>query len=238
MSSTDRILLVDDEEELVWALSYSLSDEGYKVFTAYNGVEALKMASKCQPDLLILDIIMPRLDGLEVCRAIRRNPDLSTLPILFLTQRDEVADRIDGLDQGGDDYLCKPFSTEELKARVKALLRRAHLTHEKKPRTSTLAVGGLGLDLKSHRVRAQGQEIQLTQVEFDLLHFLMSHSGQIFSSQDLLHRALDYPPSSRDSSLVRWHIKNVREKIEPDPSQPIHVCTVPRQGYILEENSS
>ena len=119
-----RILLADDEQDLVWAVRHSLSDEGYEVLTAYDGMEALAIARCHRPDLVILDIAMPRLDGLQVCRRLRRDPTLAAVPILFLTVRSAIEDRIKGLDEGGDDYLVKPFDLEELKARVKALLRR------------------------------------------------------------------------------------------------------------------
>jgi len=155
---TARILLVDDEQDLVWALRHSLSDEGYKVLAAGNGAEALALAQRKSPDLVILDIVMPGLDGLEVCRRLRRDPALAAVPILFLTVRNDIEDQVIGLDGGADDYLVKPFDVRELKARVRALLRRSQFTtgeaHGIERQDSVLAVGSLSLDLHRRQVAA------------------------------------------------------------------------------------
>jgi len=233
-----RILVVDDEKDLVWAVRQSLSDEDYEVLTAYDGVEALDVARHHRPDLIVLDIIMPRLDGLQVCRRLRRDPTLAAVPILFLTERSTIEARVEGLDEGGDDYLTKPFDLGELKARVRALLRRARSAPEGGPKNADhgplLVVDPLALDLHSCQVHVGQKTVQLTPTEFKLLHHLMVHPGEVFSSQQLLQQVWGYPPRTADPGLVRWHIKNLRTKIEPDPAHPVYIRTVPHHGYTFE----
>jgi DNA-binding response OmpR family regulator len=232
-----RILVVDDEQDLVWAIRHSLKDEGYEVLTAYDGVEAFTVAQSYRPDLVILDIVMPRLDGFQVCHKLRRDSTLAAVPILFLTVRNAVEDRIEGLNEGADDYLVKPFELSELKARVRALLRRSRRAPEENRGTEKcgpLIVGLLTLEPYSRQVRVGGKTAQLTPAEFDILCFFVHHPGEVFSSQQLLRQVWNYPPQSADPGLVRWHMKNLRAKIEPDPAHPIHIHTVPRQGYILK----
>jgi DNA-binding response OmpR family regulator len=237
-----QILLVDDEQDLVWALRHSLNDEGHKVLTAYDGVEALAVARRHHPDLVILDIVMPHLDGLQVCRGLRRDPTLAAVPILFLTMRSAIEDRIKGLDEGGDDYLVKPFDLGELRARVRALLRRARSDLGGRPeaegRGPMLVVGSLVLDLHTCQVRTGEKNVQLTPTEFDLLHHLMTHPGEVFSSQQLLQQVWGYPPRTGDPGTVRWHIKNLRDKIEPNQSSPVYIRTVPHYGYVFERRGS
>ena len=232
-----RILLVDDEQDLVWAVRNSLSDEGYEVLTACDGVEALAVARRHRLDLIILDIVMPRLDGLQVCHRLRRDPTLAAVPILFLTVRSGIEDRVTGLDKGGDDYLVKPFDLRELKARIRALLRRGQSVPGGGPQPEgldfLLVAGHLTLDLHTRQVRVGEKAEQLTPTEFDLLHHLMVHLGEVFSSQQLLRQVWGYPPETADPGLVRWHIKNLRAKIERDPARPVHIRTIPRHGYIL-----
>jgi DNA-binding response OmpR family regulator len=236
-----RILVADDEQDLVWAVRHSLSDEGYEVFTAYDGMEAMAIARRHRPDLIILDIAMPRLDGLQVCRKLRRDPTLAAVPILFLTVRNAIEDRIKGLDEGGDDYLTKPFDLEELKARIRALLRRRRFAPEGRPEAKgpgpLLVVGSFALSLHTRQVHVGEKVIQLTPTEFDLLHHLMAHPGEIFSSQQLLRQVWGYPPKSADPGLVRWHVRNLRTKIEPDPAHPVYIRTVPRHGYMFERRN-
>jgi DNA-binding response OmpR family regulator len=237
-----QILVVDDEQDMVWALQHTLSDEGHEVLTAYDGVEALAMTRRHRPDLVILDVVMPRLDGLQVCRRLRRDPTLAAVPILFLTVRSAIKDRIKGLDEGGDDYLAKPFALEELKARVRALLRRGQFAPEGRLEAEglgyLLASGRLVLDLHTHQVSVGEKIVQLTPTEFELLHHLMSHPGEVFSSRQLLRQVWGYPPNSADPGLVRWHIKNLRTKIELDPTQPVYIRTVPRHGYMFERRDN
>jgi DNA-binding response OmpR family regulator len=237
-----RILVVDDEQDLVWALRHSLSDEGHEVLTAYDGLEALAVARHHRPDLVILDITMPRLNGLQVCRKLRRDPTLAAVPILFLTVRNAIEDRIRGLDEGGDDYLTKPFDLGELKARIRALLRRARSAPEGGPESADrgplLVVDPLALDLYTCQVRLGEKTLQLTPTEFKLLRHLMTHPGEIFSSQQLLQQVWGYPPRSADPGLVRWHVRNLRLKIEPDPAHPVYIRTVPHHGYTFERRKA
>jgi DNA-binding response OmpR family regulator len=233
-----RILLVDDEADLVWAVQRSLCDEGYEVFTAGDGVEALAVAQRRHPDLIILDIVMPRLDGLQALHKLRRDPNLAAVPILFLTSRSAIEDRIKGFDEGADDYVVKPFDLRELKVRIKALLRRSQRgTPETSDQTDSalLTIGTLTLNLHTYRVRAGETEAQLTRAEFDLLHYLMTHPAQVFSSQQLLEEVWGYALGNADPGLVRWHVKNLRSKLGTEPDRPAYIHTVPHHGYILEE---
>ena len=226
-----RVLVVDDEQDLLWALSRSLGTAGYEIFTARTGNEALSLARRHRPDLVILDIMIPQPDGLEVCRRLRGDPVLSDVPILFLTARRSVEDRLRGLEDGGDDYLIKPFDIRELRARVTALLRRTRVSIE--PRSRELAVGEVRLDPAVRQVVARGKSVQLTPLEFDLLYHLMAHPGELFSSQELLQAVWGHTPESRDYGLVRWHMMNLRHKIEADPDRPVYLKTVPRHGYLF-----
>jgi len=229
-------MVVDDERDLVWAMTYSLEDDGHDVMAAYDGTEALHLAQRRRPDLAIVDIVMPGMDGIALCRAMRRDPRLGSVPVLFLTARSGVEDRVRGLDEGGDDYLTKPFDLRELRARVQALLRRSRSLRE--PRGwygDRLAVRDLALDIPSGRASVGQREVHLTPAEFDLLRYLMSHPGEIHSATHLLEQVWGYPPGMGDASLVRWHVKNLRGKVEPDPGHPIYIRTVSRRGYILDE---
>ncbi|MCJ7620608.1 MAG: response regulator transcription factor [Anaerolineae bacterium] len=231
------ILLADDERDLVWAVQHSLRNDGYQVLTAYDGAEALALARRRLPDLIILDIVMPGLDGLQVCRELRQDPTLGAIPILFLTVRSSIEDRIAGLDEGGNDYLAKPFDLGELKARIRALLRRHHsaasVERDTEGADSLLSAGGLTLDLKACQIRVAGRTEQLTPTEFDLFYYLMTHPGEVFSSRQLVQRVWGYAPQTADPSLVRWHVKNLRAKIEPDPEHPVYIRYIPRHGYLL-----
>jgi DNA-binding response OmpR family regulator len=237
--SKERILVVDDEPNLAWAIERCLRDEGYEVITAANGIEALKVAERHRPDLIILDVVMPQMDGLQACSRLRRDPNLAATPILFLTGLGTIKCRIQGLDEGGDDYMIKPFDAEELGAHVRALLRRSRSVPGASSGSTEqgvrLVVGTLTLELNTCRVRVGETVEQLTPTEFDLLYHLMGNVGQIFSSEQLLQQVWGYPPGTADPSLVRWHIKNLRVKIERDPLHPTYIRTVTRHGYILDD---
>jgi two-component system, OmpR family, response regulator RpaA len=241
--STPCILVVDDEQSLVWAVQNSLSKSNYQVLTAYDGVEALAVAQRHQPDLVVLDVIMPYLDGFEVCRKLRHDPTLADVSVLFLTARDAIEDCITGFDRGGDDYLVKPFDLRELKARIGALLRRRRLNEgaarsaEEPP--SVLEIGAIRLDLNLCQACIGGEKtVQLTPTECDLLKHLMSHAGETFSSEQLLEQVWGYSPDETDPSLVRGYVKNLRSKIEPDPSHPVYVRTLPRLGYVYSRTKA
>jgi DNA-binding response OmpR family regulator len=227
-----QILVVDDNYELVRGLRGTLLDEGYEVYTAVNGLEGLKAARRYHPDLIVLDIAMPIIDGLEVCRQLRQDETMSKIGILFLTSHSSVEERVAGLEGGGDDYLSKPFDLNEFKARVKALLRRSEGTAAS--RQSFLTLGPLHLDRQTYQVSVnQGPLVQLTPAEYELLHFFMTHENRPFSSDQLLEGAWSYEVGTADPSLARWHVRNLRNKIEPDPAHPVYLRTVPRLGYIL-----
>jgi DNA-binding response OmpR family regulator len=233
-----RILVIDDEEDLVWAISYALKDEGYEIVTAGDGAEGIAAAYRAQPDLVILDIVMPVVDGIQVCATLRRDPNLAVVPILFLTRRSSIEDRINGLNDGADDYLIKPFDIGELKARVGALLRRAGRRAASPERLTQLVYRDLSLDLRTHQVTIGGRGVLLTPAEFDLLRHLLMHQGQVFSSEQLLTQVWRYPADTREHGLVRWHVMNLRAKIEPEAGRPVYLRTVPRHGYILGDSDS
>jgi len=228
-----HILLVDDEEDLLWVVGRALHDEGYTVRMAHDGTEALEMMQRQQPDLVVLDIAMPHTDGFTLCQTLRARTDLAEVPVLFLTGRNTIEDRIRGFDEGGDDYLIKPFDLRELKARIRALLRRSGANRTPAAPTKMLRVGSLSLDLHTCEVDVAGAAVQLTPAEFDLLSYLMRHPNEICSSERLLRGVWNYAPDTAEPGLVRWHVMNLRAKIEPDPRRPVRLCTVARHGYIL-----
>ena len=234
---SQKILLVDDDYKLVQGLRVGLMSDGYDVETAVNGQEGLKAARRIHPDLIVLDVNMPWMDGLELCRRLRQDDHFQDIPILFLTSQNSIDDRVVGLDQGADGYLGKPFNMKELRAYVRALLRRSSAAQADEPQNekSAIQLGPIKLHLKSSWVRiGEGETVQLTPVEFDLLHYLMRHPQQTFSSDELLEKVWSYAPGTADTSLARWHIKNLRAKIEPNPARPIYLRTVPRHGYIFD----
>ncbi|MFQ5611457.1 MAG: response regulator transcription factor [Anaerolineae bacterium] len=231
-----HILVVDDEEHIAKTIEHALRDI-YKVTLAYSGVAALKVARRLRPDLVILDVRMPGMDGYEVCRRLRNDPLLSEVPILFLTALDNVESRIEGFEVGADDYLSKPFDIRELLLRLQALLRRvSHREAETENEGNEeiiIHVGDLRLNCKSFELVTRDRSVHLTPVEFDLLYHFMSHPGEIFTSDRLLQEVWDYPSDTGSPDLVRMHIKNIRAKIERDPSKPALIKTVPRHGYMM-----
>ncbi|MEI7770799.1 MAG: response regulator transcription factor [Chloroflexales bacterium] len=231
-----HILIVDDEEDLLWVVGRALHDEGYTVRMAHDGDEALEMAQRQRPDLVVLDVSMPHVDGFTLCQTLRARAELAEMPVLFLTGRNTIEDRIRGFAEGADDYLIKPFDLRELKARIKALLRRSMVSNMHTPTTSTLDVGSLSLDLHTCEVKVAGVTVQLTPAEFELLSYLMRHPNEICSSERLLRGVWNYSPDTAEPGLVRWHVMNLRAKIEPDPRSPTRLCTVARHGYILRSD--
>jgi DNA-binding response OmpR family regulator len=221
-----RLLVVDDDANLRAALMYSLRQEGFDVLTAEDGLTALEAFRREEPDLVVLDVMMPNLDGLEVCRRIRKESDV---PILMLTARDTELDKVVGLEIGADDYLAKPFSMREFVARARAMLRRAS-QRAGAPPESFLETEGLRVDVPRHRVEADGQAIALKPKEFDLLAFLLRHRGQVFGRDQLLARVwgFDYVGDSR---TVDTHVKTLREKLGDKADQPRWIETVRGVGY-------
>lgn len=232
------VLVVDDEEMLVNLLRRQLDTQGYEVLTATDGLSALSIARRHRPDLVILDISMPGLSGLDVCERLRGDLMLEHILILFLTGRDEVQDRVKGLETGADDYLPKPFDTNELLARVRALLRRIRTEDEDRAEDAVLHVGAIELDPAGCTASVSGDTFELTPVQFDLLYHLMSHPDEVFAADQLLVQVWGYAPGTGDTSLVRWHIKNLRNRIEDEPSEPKYLCTVPRHGYVLRSEEA
>jgi DNA-binding response OmpR family regulator len=229
-----EILVVDDDRDVAQTIKLALKRRSFQVQLAHSGMEALKMLRHYKPDLVILDVIMPGIDGFEVCRRLRAQPDTAGLPIIFLTARGQDEDRIEGLRAGADDYLSKPFSLEELFLRVQAVLRRCQRPPSVET-TSRLVVGELVLDSHTFNVTTPQKSVLLTPTEFDLLYHLMAHAGQVFSSERLLQEVWDFPYNTGSTDLVRAHIKNLRDKIEPNPHAPTYLQTVPRHGYMVAE---
>ena len=229
-----HVLVVDDDYGVERTVERTLSAEGFQVTVAHDGHEALRVVREMVPDLAVLDIVMPEMSGIELCRRLCAMPGLSDIPILFLTAKGEITDKAAGFGAGADDYLTKPFDIHEVVMRVRALLRRASpVWPGSEP--AELTVGSLRLDRRKFKVSTPEKETLLTPVEFDLLCYLMSHPGQVFSPAKLLQTVWGYPPGTGSSDLVRVHIKNIREKIERQPSSPEYVRTIPRFGYTVGE---
>lgn len=232
----ETILVVEDEPALRDTLSYNLKKDGFTVETVGDGRAALESARKLKPDLIILDIMLPELDGFEVARILRRE---TTTPILMLTARDDEIDRVVGLEVGADDYLTKPFSMRELMARVKAQLRRSRLLREEFSKTNetaqyaTLAFDNLVVNLTRREVTLEGKPIQLKPKEYELLEFFAQHKGQMLSREFILERVWGWDFIG-DSRTVDVHVRWLRQKIEKDASKPKRVVTVRGGGYRFE----
>jgi DNA-binding response OmpR family regulator len=231
----ESILIVEDEASLQETLAYNLSKQGYKIETASDGQSALQIARNLKPDLILLDIMLPILDGFEVCRILRQE---TNVPILMLTAKDEEIERVIGLEMGADDYLTKPFSMRELQARVKALLRRVRLDrseYEQKPEyvAEILVFDNLELDLTRRELRLDGRALPLKPKEFELMTFLARHRGQVLTRDLLLERVWGWDFSG-GSRTVDVHIRWLREKIEIEPANPSRIVTVRGIGYRFE----
>lgn len=225
----EKILLVDDEEMIVESIEFALVQEGYEVVKAHDGQEALQQVQLSKPNLIVLDLMLPKLSGLEVCRLLRR--EQNDIPIIMLTAKGEEIDRVIGLEVGADDYLIKPFSLRELVARIKALLRRSKPT-EAEGKSKVYQHGELMLNLSEHRVMVSDREVELSPKEFKILAMLMGTPGRVFSREELLEQVwgLDF---YGDTKTVDVHIRWLREKIEEDPSNPKYIQTVRGFGYRL-----
>jgi DNA-binding response OmpR family regulator len=222
------ILVVDDEPEIVRLVRSYLEQDGYRVVAAFNGEEALYAARHEKPDLVVLDILMPKMDGLEFTRRVRREQDV---PIIMLTARAEETDRIVGLEIGADDYVTKPFSPREVVARVRAVLRRAQPADEREP-PPVLRVGPITLDRSTHTVTVEDELVNLTPTEFDVLKILMGQPGRVYSRMEILEAAQGVAFQAYERT-VDAHIKNLRQKIEPDRPNPSYILTVRGAGYRL-----
>jgi DNA-binding response OmpR family regulator len=229
-----HILVVDDDAPVQHSVRRVLEKAGFTVTVASNGREALEIIAQRQPDLVVLDIIMPEMDGIEVCRRIRADPYIAKLPVLFLTAKGRPTDIAHGLDVGGDDYLTKPFEVVELPARVRALLRRAS-DGVLDPGKDYLEIGDIRLHSIRPEVQVNDRLVQLTVVEHQLLHCLMIHAGTPISAEQLLQDVWQYPAGTGDPILVRVHIANLRAKIEPEPGEPRYIRNVRGRGYLIAE---
>ena len=232
MSDDAKIMVVDDDEMVARTIERTLRAGGFQVVVVHSGVDALRTARRNSPDLMVLDVLMPGLDGYEVCRQVRADPLLNNLPILFLTAKGKEEDRILGLKAGADDYLSKPFNLDELYLRVRAILRRTQRDKEVPP-PSRLEAGEYLLDTRSYEIHGPHGSSGLTPVQFDLLYHLMSHSDQVFSPERLLQEVWDYPHDTGSPDLVRVHIKNLRSKIELNPTKPKFIRTIKGHGYTV-----
>lgn len=232
MALPERVLIVEDDRTVAEVVGRYLEREGYRVDIVSDGAAGLARALDDPPDLLVLDIMLPSLDGLEVCRRLR---EAHHVPVIMLSARGGESDRVAGLELGADDYVAKPFSPRELTARVKAVLRRSALAGGSpgaEPPGGVLSAGELEVDLTAHEVRRSGALVALTVKEFELLAHLMRHPRQAFGRQQLLEDVWGF--SYGDTSTVTVHVRRLREKIEADPSAPRHVCTVWGVGYRFE----
>ena len=224
-----KILVVDDEKLLVKGIKFNLENEGYAVDACYDGESAVNMARGENYDLIILDLMMPKKDGLQACQEIR---SFSTVPIIMLTARSEDADKLMGFESGADDYVTKPFNILELKARVRALLRRASIAAPAGKTDAALRCGHISLDEQSRSAYKDGAPVELTMKEFDLMLFLMKNPGKVYSRENLLDLVWGYDYLG-DTRTVDVHVRRLREKLELDPARPQHIMTKWGVGYYL-----
>jgi DNA-binding response OmpR family regulator len=229
----DQILVVEDDKKTASLIKLYLDREGFQTVIAYDGQQALELAEQYRPVFVILDLMLPLVDGWEVCRRLRQSSDV---PILMLTARGEEVDRVSGLTLGADDYVVKPFSPRELVARVKAILRRGRL--EAPDQETILSFEGLTLDLKKHKVTLEGHPVLLTPHEFKLLQTLMAVPGKVFAREEILDRLYPRHEATVIGRVVDVHIGKLRQKIEKDPSNPRYILTVRGIGYQFAEGKS
>ena len=228
--SAQTVLIVEDEENILEAIRYNLEHEGYRVLAAQDGEEGLNLTRQDSPDLVLLDIMLPRLDGFELCRILRRESDI---PILMLTAKGEEIDRVVGLELGADDYVTKPFSMRELVVRVRNLLRRSRAStgREAQPApNSVLSANGLELDVDGHTASLDGRPLPMKPREFSLLALLMENMGRVFTREQILERLWGYDYIG-DARTVDVHVRWLREKIEAEPSKPRRIVTIRGVGY-------
>ena len=226
-----KVLVVDDEKLIVKGIRFSLEQDGMDVDCAYDGEEALAMARANEYDMILLDIMLPKMDGFEVCQAIR---EFSDMPIVMLTAKGDDMDKILGLEYGADDYITKPFNILEVKARIKAIMRRTYGPRDKKETTSVIVKGDLRLDCDSRRLFIHDKDVNLTAIEFDLLELLVKNENKVYSREDLLVLVCgnDYPGDVR---TVDVHIRRLREKIEKNPAEPRYIKTKWGVGYYYKQ---
>lgn len=227
-----KILIVDDEANIVDILKYNLEKEGFSTIAAYDGEKGLELATNAKPDLVLLDLMLPKMDGFTVCRKIR---ETSSVPIVILTAKEEEVDKVLGLELGADDYITKPFSQRELMARVKANLRRPNL-NDSGLNGNTLSCGDILIEIDRYEVKREGEVIELTLREFELVKFLAQHKGQIFSRENLLEKVWGYEYYG-DVRTVDVTVRRVREKLEREPANAKYVLTKRGVGYYFNADA-
>lgn len=227
-----KVLVVDDEKLIVKGIRFSLEQDGMEVDCAYDGEEALKMAKENVYDMILLDIMLPKLDGFEVCQQIR---EFSDMPIVMLTAKGDDMDKILGLEYGADDYITKPFNILEVKARIKAIMRRTSAGMQKKEAPKVVETGDLKIDCESRRLFILGREVNLTAKEFDLLELLVNNPNKVYARENLLNLVWGYEYPG-DVRTVDVHVRRLREKIESNPSEPKYVHTKWGVGYYYSQN--
>ena len=232
MGEKKTVLIVEDEKSIVDIIRFNLEKEGYAVLTAYDGEAGLAAAREKKPDLILLDVMLPKMIGFDVCRLLREEGD--NVPVLLLTAREEEADKVLGLEIGADDYITKPFSMRELMARVKANIRRTVMQQGEAPQTQETA-GGLFINEDSHQVYKRGRAVELTQREYELLTFLASRPGKVYSRVDLMEQVWNYGYVGDDVRTVDVTVRRLREKIEDDPASPALILTRRGVGYYFAE---
>ncbi len=231
-----KILIVEDEQNIVDILSFNLEREGYDTIEAYDGPTGLKLALEENPDLILLDLMLPGMDGFDVCRQIRRAGHAT--PILMLTAREEEADKVLGLELGADDYITKPFSMRELLARVKANIRRVGMVpaapQGEEPAAAAMKLGRITVDVERATVYKDGKPLDLTQREYDLIRYLVSQPGKVFSREALMEHVWNYEGYVGDVRAVDVAVRRLREKLEDDPAAPRFICTRRGMGYYFD----
>ncbi|MCX7950802.1 MAG: response regulator transcription factor [Clostridiales bacterium] len=229
--ASEKILIIDDELHIVELLKYNLEMNGYKVYYALNGNEGINIAYEKKPDLILLDIMLPEIDGFEVCKKIKRDDELANIPIIMLTAKGEEFDKILGLELGADDYITKPFSVRELVARIKVVLRRN--TKEEK-QTNIINIGNLTIDMERHEVLKDGKRVELTLKEFELLKLLVLNKGKVMTRDFLLDKIWGYEYYG-ETRTVDVHVRHLRQKIEEDDKNPKYIETVRGIGYKFKD---
>jgi two-component system alkaline phosphatase synthesis response regulator PhoP len=222
------IAIIEDESNIVELVKYNLDRDGYHTLSANNGRKGLDLVRQELPDLVILDLMMPELDGISVCKQLRADPQTKNIPIIILTAKSEEADRVLGLEMGADDYVTKPFSPRELVARVRAVLRRSGAVGEDE--VEVIEIGDIKMDLRQHLARVRGEEVELTPKEFDFLKLLLINPGRAFTREFLLEHLWGYEYFG-DTRTVDVHVRRLRQKIETDPADPVYLETVRGVGY-------
>lgn len=223
----EKILIIDDEEHIIELIRYNVEASGYTTSSAGNGIDGLMLAKQEKPDLILLDLMLPGLDGLEVCKRMRSDDQLKSVPIIMLTAKSEEIDKILGLELGADDYITKPFSVRELTARVKAMLRRAN---PQEPQADILRFSDVEVDFLKHEVKKNGIKVELTLKEFELLDILMKNNGKVLTRDVLLDKIWGYEYVG-ETRTVDVHIRHLRQKLEEDDKNPRHIETVRGIGY-------